>query len=121
MFMGRVDGLPLAFDEFQLQSSSRPCTSLAPTPRQRLLSDCLGTPAATSVIMDDQKNFKEGYLNKLPEKASADFMLCGDCSTNRANHMKLDARVKVLLGGVDMFAKCVEATCVKSSQGKPAN
>ena len=73
----------------------------------------LGTQAAISVITNDQKTFKASYLNKLPDNASADFMLCGDCSMNRTNHTKLDVRVKGFPGGLDMFSKCIEATMRK--------
>jgi linoleate 10R-lipoxygenase len=73
----------------------------------------LGTTAAVSLVVNDQKSFKVSHLNKVPDNVSADFMLCGDCSATQVNHTKLDARVKGCPGGLDSFSKCIESTMRK--------
>lgn len=73
----------------------------------------LGTKAAVSLVVNDQRSFKVSHLNKVPDNVSADFMLCGDCSATQVNHTKLDARVKGCPGGLDLFSKCIESTMRK--------
>lgn len=80
----------------------------APPPKTTVLH----TKEAISLIINNQKNFKVCYSNKLPDSASADFMICGDCAANKGNHAKLSAQV-TQHGGYGIFSKNIELTMRK--------
>ena len=65
------------------------------------------TQAAISHVIDDKKNFRFGYIDKLPDSLSADFMTLGDCTSNKGNHAELAAQVRDH-GGFGMFSKSIE-------------
>ncbi|KAL9120964.1 MAG: hypothetical protein Q9187_002483, partial [Circinaria calcarea] len=80
----------------------------APPPKATVLH----TKEAIGLVINDQKNFKVSYSNKLPDSASADFMICGDCAANKANHTKLSTQV-TQHGGYGIFSKTIELTMRK--------
>ena len=67
----------------------------------------------TSVIKDSQ-HFKVSYGGKLPDSASADFLICTDFTAYQANHSKLAAQVANAPGGLGLFSKSIEATTRKA-------
>ena len=73
----------------------------------------LDTQAAISLVMNDHKNFKASYENKLSDLQFADFLLCGDYSTDRANQTFLGTRVANCPGGLNLFSKSIESTMRK--------
>lgn len=67
----------------------------------------LGTQAAISHVINDQKNFRFAYTDKLPDSLFADFMTLGDCTRNEGNHAKLAAQVREY-GGFGLLSKEIE-------------
>ena len=72
----------------------------------------LGTQSAVKTVIDDSKTYGSSYVGKLPDSASADFMICGDCSGDKTSHTKLAAQVKAT-GGLNLFQKSIEASMRK--------
>ena len=72
----------------------------------------LGTQSAVKTVIDDSKTYGSSYVGKLPDSASADFMICGECSGDKTSHTKLAAQVKAA-GGLSLFQKSIEASMRK--------